>query len=216
MTPINFITGYIKAHEGVVSLRPDDAGNWYDPARYKAGLPFERGLGVLVGSKYGVTAYALVRYRLMGGMAPAVALIVTRSDIAAITFATAVDIGFKLFFIEPGFNKLIWNRVTASIVDKGWGSGPGTAKKMLQGLLGIRQDMVIGSITITDYAAWIGKVGEEAAARAWCAAREAKDYDIAHNEGPNDPDLKFLNGWNNRSESYLPGTVWWNAWDKAA
>lgn len=209
LTPTQTIGGFITTHEGGMSVDASDNGNWYDAARYKAGLPFKRGMGVNVGSNWGVTAYALVRYRLLTGVPAAKALIVSRADMAALTKEQAIAIGVKLFFEVPHFDTLVWNRVTMSIVDKGWGSGPSTAIMMLQKLLGLRQDGAIGPLTAQTYAAWVAKAGEEAAAKAWCAAREAKDFAIAHNEGPNDPDLRFLKGWNNRSESFLPGTSWW-------
>ena len=216
MTPRNFISGFIGTHEGKLSLKAADNGNWYDPARYLAGKKQARGLGQLVGSMYGVTAYALVRYRVRKGMALAKALKVTPADIATLDLATAIDIGVELYFLEPGFDRLPWNRVTASIMDKGWGSGPDRAVRMLQQLVGVAIDGKLGPKTAAAYARYIALHGEERAAREWCAARIAFDTILASNDGPNDPDRLFINGWNNRSRSFLPGTAWWKTFERNA
>lgn len=208
LTPSRFIRGYIQAHEGGLSLNPADNGNWYDPARYAARQPQRRNMGKLVGSKFGVTAYALASYSGKTN--------ITAADIAAITLELAVTIGMELFFHRPGFDRLVWNRVTASIVDKGWGSGPGTAARLMQRMIGATQDGSIGPKTQAAFAAFITLRGEEGAAKAWADVREAYDKGLATDEGPNDPDLQFLNGWNNRTASFLPGTPWWGQWSAAA
>lgn len=204
MTPEAFISGYIRDHEGGLSLDPADNGNWYDPARYAAQLPQRRGLGALVGSNYGVTAYALAAFT--GKTA------ITAADIKVITPDLAQRIGLSLYVIKPGFSALPWNRVTASIIDKGWGSGTGTAAKMMQRMIGVTPDTSIGPATVKAFTAFIATHGEDGAARLWCAVRETYDKGLATDEGPADPDAKYLKGWNNRSESFLPGTPWWNAW----
>ena len=212
ITPRAIISGFIGAHEGALSLNPDDNGNWYDPARYLAKpkqLPQRRGMGLLVGSKFGVTAYSLVHYRVRKGAPLATAIHVTRPDINAITFDLAIEIGFELFFLEPALDRLDWNRVTPSVVDKAWGSGPGTAVELLQQLIGVAADGCIGPGTVTAYAAWIAQLGEERAAAAWCSKRLAFDHTLATNGGPHDPDAAFENGWDARSRSFLPGTPWW-------
>ncbi|MDH7971759.1 glycosyl hydrolase 108 family protein [Sphingomonas sp. AR_OL41] len=211
MTPKEFIAGFIGTHEGKLSLHASDNGNWYDPVRYKAEKPQRRNMGQLVGSKFGVTAYALVRYRIRKGMPEAQALVVKPADIDAIDFAMAVDIGIELYFKEPGFDTLPWNRVTASIVDKGWGSGPGAAVDMMQATIGASTKGGIGPETRSKYAAFLAAHGEQGAAILWCNTRCEFDHNLATNEGPNDPDKAFINGWNNRSRSFLPGTPWWQS-----
>jgi lysozyme family protein len=208
MSSAGFIRGYITAHEGVLSLNPADNGNWYDPARYAAGLPQRRNMGKLVGSKFGVTAYALAAYSGRTN--------ITAADIAAITLDLAVAIGTELFFHRPGFDRLAWNRVTASIVDKGWGSGPGTATRLMQRMIGVLQDGSIGPKTQDAFAAFIAAHGEDGAATIWAGVRDAFDHALATNEGPNDPDRIFYHGWLNRTASFLPGTRWWAQWSAAA
>lgn len=209
LSPKGLFSGFIAAHEGELSVHPSDNGNWYDPARYRQQLPQRRNMGVNVGSKYGVTAYALIAYRLHQGMALQWALNVTRETMAALDLETAIDVGVVLYYQQPGFAKLPWNRVTMSVVDKGWGSGPGTAIDMLQELIGASTAGGIGPETIGKYTAFIAKHGEDKAAQLWAEKRKAFDLDVATNQGANDPDRVFLNGWNNRTNAFLPGTPWW-------
>ncbi len=208
MTPATFIGGYITAFEGKLSMDPADNGNWFDPKRLVAKQPQRRNMGVLVGSKYGVTAYALAAYTGKTN--------ITAADIRAITPDLALKIGLALFVTGPRFDQLPWNRVTASIIDKGWGSGVGTTAKLMQQMIGADDDGSVGPKTIAAFTAFVQAKGEETAARLWCAKREAFDLWVATNEGPNDPDRKYLNGWNRRSESFLPATPWWAQWSKAA
>ena len=209
MTPKALFADFIGTHEGELSVHPKDNGNWYDPARFTANQPQKRGLGVNVGSKYGVTAYALIAYRRRKGTALAQALVVTRETMANLDFDTAVDIGVELYYRQPGFDRLPWNRVTMSVVDKGWGSGPGRAIKLLQERIGASTVGGIGPDTIGKYEAFLKAHGEEEAAHLWAETRMEFDLSLTTNEGPNDPDKAFINGWNNRTRSFLPGTNWW-------
>jgi len=185
MTPREFIAGFIGAHEGGLSLDRADNGNY---ASGKAGV------GPLIGSKYGVTAQALAKHRGVSAAS------ITAAQMAALTVDEAVDIGMSLYFEAPGFNQLPWNRITASIVDKAWGSGPKQAIKLMQRMIGVADDGVIGPVTIRAYADWL----EAEPAKQWADVRIAFDTSL------NQP--RFINGWNNRTRSFLPGTAWWKAW----
>jgi peptidoglycan hydrolase-like protein with peptidoglycan-binding domain len=207
ISPRMFISGFIGTHEGKLSMHPADNGNWYDPALFRKQNQ-RRNVGILVGSKFGVIASTLVEYRLAKGMPLAQAVIVTPAEMAALDYETAVDVGMELFFKAPGFDKLPWNRVTMSIMDKGWGSGPGTAIDMMQRMIGASVQGGIGPETAAKYTAFLQTHGEEGAARLWADIRKAFDLDLT-DDGPNDPDKVFLRGWNNRTESFLPGTTWW-------
>ncbi len=186
-----FIAGYIKDHEGGLSMDPADSGNWFDPVSYAANIPQQRNVGKLIGSKFGVTGYALAQYRKVG--------VVTRADIANLTMDEAVAIGVRLYYKVPGFDKLLVNRVTLSIIDMAWGAGPDRAIKLMQKMVGAVVDGNLGPATARAYAAWYNGLGEAKAAQAWA-------------DVPNDPDRRFLNGWINRTNSFLPGTAWWGAW----
>lgn len=185
----DFIGGFIDAHEGGLSLDPVDNGNWTGG---------KRGSGTLVGSKFGVTPGAVASFR---GVPPSS---ITAADIANLTRDEAVRIGVSLYYDKPGFAMLPMNRVTLSIIDKGWGSGPRQAIKLMQRMIGAGDDGVIGPATIAAYQAWAARTGEDAGARKWADVRISFDTSL------NQP--RFLNGWNNRTRSYLPGTAWWTEW----
>lgn len=185
----DFIGGFIGTHEGGLSMDPQDNGNWTGG---------HRGLGSLVGSKFGVTPGAVAMYR---GVPVAS---ITKADIANLTKEEAVAIGVKNYYQRPGFDKLPFNRVTLSIIDKGWGSGPGRAIKLLQRMLGLPESGSLDQQTVDAYTAFIARKGEEQAAREWAAVRERFDGSLGQ--------PRFINGWNNRTRSFLPGTPWWKAW----
>lgn len=187
----DFIGGFIDAHEGGLSMEPADNGNWTGG---------RRGEGKLVGSKFGVTPGAAADFR---GVPVAS---ITAADIAALTRDEAIRIGVANYYEAPGLNLLPWNRVTLSIIDKGWGSGPRQAIKLLQRMVGADDDGKIkaGGETVRKYTAWLAQHGEEAAARIWADVRIAFDTSL------NQP--RFINGWNNRTRSFLPGTTWWGEW----
>lgn len=205
MTPRQFIEKFIREHEGGLSLHAADNGNWFDPVRYAKRLPQRRDAGKLVGSKYGVTAYALADHRGVTN--------ITAADIAGLQLSEAVDIGVEDYYAAGRFDLLCWNRVVAAAVDASYMSGPKMGAKLIQRTLGVPDDGIIGAkVTVPAFAKAVAQLGEDELALRFCAVRK-KFYDqLASNEGPNDPDKKFLKGWRNRADSFLPGTSWWKAW----
>lgn len=199
MTPETFVEDYIGRWEGGLSVDPNDNGNWFlfgAPAQLK-------GHGELVGSKYGVTGATLSAYR---GVRK-----ITATDMAKLTMGEACDIALKLFYTEPGLDKLAWNRVTASVLDFGWGAGPVAAKKLLQDVLDVPTDGNIGPVTSQAYSRFLGKT-EAFAAGAWWAMRE-EYYERLVERRPSD--AIYLKGWDNRSRYFTPGDAegWWRKWD---
>ena len=191
MTPAAFIQGYIQAHEGGLSLDPVDRGNWHH--------------GQLVGSKYGVTGDVLALHRKVSS--------VTAAQMAALTLNEAVLIGVDLFYDAPQLDLLPWNRVTASVLDMGWGAGPKQAIKLLQRMLAVADDGQLGLYTVRADVEFLRDHGEEAAARFYGQARNAF-YDQIIASRPSNG--KYRNGWRNRTASFLPGTAWWSSWGRAA
>jgi len=187
MTVNEFIADYIRRWEGGLSLHREDAGNY---ASGKAGV------GPLIGSKHGVTPGALAAYR---GVA---ATSITAKEMADLTMDEAVAIGRKHYYDGPRFNLLPWNRVTASIVDFGWGAGPVQAIKLLQRLVGVADDGKLGPNTARAYATWL----EARQAEDWAAVRLAF-YDLIIKRTP--ANAKFRNGWRNRTDYFKPGGEWW-------
>lgn len=186
MTPSAFIADYIQRWEGGLSLHKEDSGNWV--------------AGRLIGSKYGVTANALAQHRRCDPAS------ITAEAMANLTLDEAVAIGKALYFDAPGFALLPWNQVTASIVDFGWGAGPGQAIKTLQRLVGVSADARLGPATEAAYGKWLAAHSLEEAAQLWADQRNAF-YDLIVHQKPQN--AKFLKGWKNRTAYFLPGTPWW-------
>lgn len=198
MTVDAFAEGYIKRWEGGLSVDPNDNGNWF-----LFGAPAQkRGQGVLVGSKYGVTGATLAQFR---GVRT-----VTAADIASLTMAEAVAVAKRLFFLDVGLDRLVWNRVTASVLDFGWGAGPVRSIKLLQDLLDQDQDgkIGVGGATATAFATIVAARGEVFLAGAWWALREEYYEDLVVRRPT---DGIYLKGWDNRSAYFTPGHAesWW-------
>lgn len=195
-TPTQFAEKTLMAHEGGLSLDPDDNGNWFDQDRYRRGLPQQRNHGKLIGSKFGVTPAVLARYWKVDN--------VTREQMRDLDKATAVEVALMLYYREPGYDRLQWNRVTVSVVDMAYNAGTSRTSRMLQQLIGVTADGQIGPKTARAFAEFILKHGEAPAAQLWCKAREQKYAELA--VGKN---AKYLRGWTNRARSFLPNTAWW-------
>jgi lysozyme family protein len=178
------------------SLDPVDAGNWSGG---------QRGIGKLVGSNHGVTAAALATHRGV----PVAAI--TRDMMHALTIGEAADIALDLYFRGPGLDALPWNRVTMSVFDMGWGAGPPQAIKLLQRLIGAKDDGQCGPGTVAAYRAWLARYNENQAAMLYADARKAFYGRIIAMRPDN---AKYANGWERRTASYTPVNAGW--WSKAA
>lgn len=179
MNAKQFIRWYIDNWEGGLSLDPKDRGNWWN--------------GQLVGSQYGVTAAALSMYTKDND--------ITLDKIKAISKETATAIGYEQYFIGGHLDQLPWNAVTASLLDKEWGSGIRAATRLFQGMIKAPVDGIIGSETVAAYLFFLSQNGEEKAAIIWAKTRE--NFDLSLHQS------RFLKGWNNRTEGFLPGTKFW-------
>ncbi len=189
MTPLECIQDSIQHWEGGLSLETADRGNYVN--------------GVLVGSKYGVTAPALASHRKVPVSS------ITKDVMAALTMQEAAQIGVDSFYHTCGIDSLAWNRVTASVMDFSWGSGPGRAARFLQKMVGVTQDGQIGPATDAAFNTFCAQYGEDGAAREWGAVRDGWYDTIVANDATQG---RFLNGWKNRANSFLPGTPWWGRW----
>lgn len=171
-------------------MDPADPGNWSSG---------KRGVGQLLGSNRGVTPTALAAYRKVPIGS------ITAGDMANLTVDEAASIAMAAYYKAPGFDRLPWNRITASIVDMGWGSGTKQAIKLLQRMIGVTDDGVIGPATIAAYSTWL----EARQAEDWARVR----YDFYDQIIAVDPmKAKYRNGWRNRTDDYTPGTAWWKGW----
>jgi len=190
MNPSDFTRDYIRRWEGGMSRDPNDAGNWSTG---------KKGVGTLLGSNLGVTGRTLAMFR---GVSVST---LRMADIEAITLDEATRIALRLFYEQPGISRLPWNRVTASVMDFGWGAGPTASVKMLQDLCDVAQDSQVGPKTVAAYEALLAQ-GETFAAGAWWAMRE-EYYEALVERRPSD--AIYLKGWDNRSRYFTPISDWW-------
>jgi lysozyme family protein len=84
-----------------------------------------------------------------------------------------------------------------NVFDAGVNCGVRTAAKMLQKVLGVTVDGVIGAGTMQAMADKLRVIGERALVQAYLTAREDRYYDICR---ANPGQKKFLKGWINRCE----------------
>lgn len=180
MTVEEFIADYIKRWEGGLSVDPVDSGNHFN--------------GKLVGSKYGVTGAALASHRGVKD--------VSAKDMENLTLGEAVQIGKRAYYDAPNLDLLPWNRVTASILDFAWGTGPKQAIKILQRLVGVADDGVIGPATVRAYRNWL----EADKAEAWAGKRNAF-YELIIKQRP--ANKKYERGWKARTAYFTPASEWW-------
>ncbi|KQM88671.1 hypothetical protein ASE67_02710 [Sphingomonas sp. Leaf23] len=193
MTPHDFAKDFITRWEGKLSLDPIDNGNWTGG---------KQGVGALVGSNYGVTAAALAAHRKVP------VATITKPVMAALTLDEAADIALAQYYRKPRLDLLPWNRVTASIFDMGWGTGPSQAIKLLQRMVGTADDGINGPATAAAYKAMLDRFGEAFVSALWWS-RRYDFYDAIIKSRP--ANAKYERGWKNRSDYFTPGgDGWWS------
>lgn len=182
MLPVrDFMAKVIGAWEGLYSSDANDPGNWTGG---------QVGAGRMIGSMRGVTPAVLARHRLVNVDS------LTQADMKGVTLDEAADIGESLFYRAPCFNLLTWAPATASLVDFGWGAGPGQAVKSMQRLVGANADGALGPMTAAAYNAWLAARSNTETAEAIHGMR----IDFYHLICDRNPSLSiYLNGWLNRA-----------------
>lgn len=187
----DFFRDYIARWEGGLSLDPADAGNWTGA---------KKGVGQLVGSNYGVTPAALAKHRKIAAGS------VSQSAMATLTMDEAIDIAVSSYYKAPRFDLLPFNRWIASVIDMGWGAGPSQAIKLLQRQVGVADDGKLGPATAGAVNAYLLQHTEREAAWQFAFIR-ARFYATITVGTPTN--LKFINGWLNRTEYFAPTSEWW-------
>lgn len=187
MQVTEFIEGYIRTHEGGLSLDKTDTGNWFN--------------GKLVGSKYGVTGAALATFR---GVRT-----ITADDMKKLTLNEAVSIALRNYYYAPHIDRLAWNQVSAAVLDMGYNAGPKNAIKLLQRQVGAVVDGSIGNETTTKFDAYIEAHGLDKAAKDYAIQRCGYYDSIIASRPANE---KYRRGWYNRANSFCPSTNWWKLW----
>ena len=191
-TPAAAFRETISRWEGLLSVDPVDVGNYWR--------------GVLVGSKYGVTAGALSAWRhYLGSPWPDE---IKRADIEAITIEDAVNVGVVLYYEAPGWHRLPFSPAVESLVDFGWGAGARLAVKEMQKMIAVADDGVIGPITQAAFAQWLADTGKGLALIKIYNVR-VNYYKLCVDRRPSNG--KFLGGWINRARSFLSENAEWYA-----
>lgn len=163
-----------------------DSGNW------DTGV---QGHGKLIGSNHGVTAQALATYRKVP------VATITFDVMHQLTLDEAAQLALKQYYYGPNLDKLPWDAVVASVMDFGWTAGQTAAARHLQRMVGVTEDAHIGPGTAKAYVNYVAKHGLEQTAKDWAQAR------IDFYTSLNKP--KYIKGYTNRSNYFLPGTTWW-------
>lgn len=194
-TPREAFSAAIERREGLWQASPNDPGNY---------APGPDGSSVLVGTMRGVTPTVFAAYR---GLAPgAVTAAMMRAEV---TLALAAEIAEKSYYEAAGFARLEWSPLVAIAVDIGWGSGPLTAIKMLQRLVGAEADGVIGPFTAALVERHLATTPIMAACDALTAARKAFYLSISE---PGSRLAAFRRGWLDRADWFMSTAPWFEAW----
>lgn len=195
LQPIDFLRFVIDRWEGGYQSYADDAGNWVtksDGSRLK------------IGTMRGVTPMALAQH--LG--VPAYTL--TPERMQQVTLDEAANIGLVHYYYGPRFHLLAWGPATASLLDYGWGAGPGQAVLTMQRLIGVAADGAIGQITSAAYNAWLDKLGQE---KATAVIHDARAAFYQHICEVNPDNNRFLQGWLNRADwASAVDPEWQKAW----
>ena len=178
--------------EGKYQADPDDSGNWTSDGRN-------------LGTMRGVTPGALAEFLDI----PDTRL--TVADIKAISHERAVEIGYWGYVRRPRFDRLPANRFTEFYVDWGWGSGPITAVKAMQRLVGTTPDGVIGDRTVLAVIRYTAMARYTFRGRPFdgleAALHHAVDARIANLRAivaRSPVKAKYLRGWTRRAEAFRP------------
>lgn len=188
-TPLEAFKRAIETWEGLYQDDPADVAN------------VKREDGTVVGTMRGVSPGAWARFKgvHLESLEP--------EDMKAITLEDAAHVYDVAYYRLPGFAKLRWCPATEVWVDIGWGSGPVTAIKKMQQMIGVTADGVIGPQTIAAYESWLSSKTMEAAVNL-IADWRCNFYKQLVAVRP--ANAKFLTGWLRRANWYRPSNAaWW-------
>ena len=120
----------ILGHEGGYQKHPKDGGNWTGG---------KAGRGVLVGTRYGISAPAYQAYKKIGAA--------TETQMRNLPLADAIQIYKKNYAAEIKFDKLPAG-VNYAVLDYAINSGVNRAVKTMQRVAGVKVDGIIGDVTL--------------------------------------------------------------------
>lgn len=142
----------------------------------------------------GVTAVTLGAWRKLGRRA-------TCAEVKALTEAEAREIYRQQYITGPRFDRVPSERLRALLVDWGVHSGPATAIKELQSVLGVRADGVIGPKTTEAMSRLTGGAAYEDV--VYRAVVRARGHYLAALLQRDKTQLVFAAGWINRLMAFV-------------
>ena len=187
-TPLEAFKLAIETWEGLYQNDPNDAAN------------IKTADGV-VGTMRGVSPGA---WAIFKGV-PVTSL--TEADMKAITLDDAAKVYEQNYYKKPGFDRLPWCAATEVWTDIGWGSGPVTAIRKMQTMVGADADGAIGPKTVAAFCKWLDARAMDDAVNLIADWRCAFYKHLVEIRPAN---AKFLKGWLNRANWYRPSNdKWW-------
>lgn len=138
-------------------------------------------------TNFGITSRTLGDWRRLGRPA-------TRAEVKALTLAEAKDI-YAARYARP-FEKVPFEHLRAHLIDVGALSGPVTAIRLLQDVLGVPVDGILGDRTLAALNIWPWRLVNN----ALVGARVKLFAQIAERD---DTQRQFIRGWVNRSVSFM-------------
>lgn len=194
-TPHESIRSAIDRWEGGWSNHPNDRGNYVNC----------NGRRKLVGTMRGVTANTFARMEEMDPCDVTPELMQQ-----AVTLNYAANVGVKLYYEGPRFDEFEWSPLIEILVDYAWASGPATALKQLQRLVGAVTDGIIGPQTLGAVeAAYAAKPIDDLVG----AFSEMRAQHYIRISQPGTPNAVFQRGWLRRVNWFRPTNAeWWSEW----
>lgn len=121
---------------------------------------------------------------------------VTTGDLRHMRRGEAALIYHKDYIEKPGFRHISHDLLRHQVVDFGVNSGPGTAARKLQKVLGVKEDGHVGPVTL----AAIRRMGPAKANNLLMAERIKFLGKIVHDDPTQ---AVFINGWLNRALEFM-------------
>lgn len=178
----DLLTYTVQSWEGGYQAWGADRGNYLD--------------GELIGTNRGITPAALMDWT---GRKPTV------QDMKALTVEQAVDIMLPRYYDSPDLDVVPWCRPVAVILDHALNAGPNPSIKIIQRIVGAKDDGWMGPKTSDAIRVWMGRVSPTDQLDAIADARIAFYKAISKIN----PKLNaFLVGWTNRADDFRSTGRW--------
>lgn len=140
-------------------------------------------------TKYGITRKTLSAWR---GEEASV------DDVKALTQEEAIEIYKNEYYLKPKINQIGHEKVEEMVLDHGINAGPAAGVKLLQRVIGAKQDGGLGPNSLKKLEEYIKEHGEDEFIRDYARKRKQFYLDVIKNNPDN---LEFKKGWFNRVDN---------------